>query len=165
MKHPEQALHRQIADYLSWALAAPAYWTTIGHGGGGQMRGMVLKGMGVKAGFPDIAIFYEGRAFLLELKAPKGALSAVQKEAHPALKAAGCLVEVIRSLDEFRALVDGPWWWLSPCVRETKPSTERIRRGFTTVMYHGKEFQSLDWPESEPLGRRRRKAKDGSQGL
>jgi hypothetical protein len=174
---PEQALQRQVAAYLSWALAPPAWFTAFPAGGGGWTRGKILKGMGLKAGVPDIVIYYEGKAFFLELKAPKGVLSVTQKRTHDELRAAGCLVAVIRSLDDFRALVDGPWWWLRACVRETKPSIEAVRRGFIagmpivadstlapgTVELRGARSSvtitnvgSIGWPESDNLGRKRR---------
>lgn len=134
MNYPEAAIQRQIAGYLSWALAPPAWWTSIGHGGGGEMRGMILKGMGLKPGVPDMLICYDGRAYFLEIKAAKGVVSEVQKATHEALHRAKCPVAVVRSLDEFRALVAGPWWPLAACIRETKPATERITRGLIKAM-------------------------------
>ncbi len=151
---PEQILQRQVAAYLSWALTPPAWFTSIPAGGGGEMRGRILKGTGYKAGCPDLMILFDGRAHFIELKSAKGVLSEAQKQIHDELRAAQCPVEVCRSLDDVRALMalDGPWWPLAACIRETKPSTERIRRGF-------KNWEmGCEWPESEPLGRRRRKA-------
>lgn len=121
------------------------------------MRGMILKGTGLKSGVPDILIVHEGRLHGLELKSAKGVLSDAQKRTHEALRAAGCLVAVIRSLDELRALLTGPWWPLGACLRETKPSTERVRRGFTDMTPHALILEH-DFPASEELGRRRRKA-------
>jgi hypothetical protein len=145
VRHPEAALQRTIAAYLSWALAPPAYWSAIGHGGGGQMRGRILKGMGVKAGLPDILIVHDGIAHWIELKAEKGVLSDAQIVTHAALRAAKCPVAVVRSLDELRLLLAGPWWPIP--LRESKPATERIKRGIV---------QPRDWPESDQLRRKRR---------
>jgi hypothetical protein len=55
-KAPEQALQQQVAQYLDIVLKPPAFWTAIAHGGGGLMRGKINKGMGMKAGIPDILI-------------------------------------------------------------------------------------------------------------
>ena len=96
------------------------------------MRGMILKGMGMKAGVPDILIVYDSRAYWCELKAPKGTLSEVQKEVHAALWQAKTPVAVIRSLDEFRALLAGPWWPLMACIRESKSDT--IKRGLAAAI-------------------------------
>jgi len=134
VRHPEAALQRQIVGYLSWALTPPAWFTAIGHGGGGEMRGMILKGMGMKAGVPDLVIVYDRCAYWCELKAAKGVLSEAQKEVHAALWKAKTPVAVVRSLDEFRALLAGPWWPLMACIRETKPAAERIKRGLAAAI-------------------------------
>lgn len=52
----ETSLHMNVAGYLDKHLAAPAWYTTFPAGGGGEFRGMILKGMGLKAGVPDILI-------------------------------------------------------------------------------------------------------------
>lgn len=156
---PEQILQRQIAGYLGWALAEPAWFTSFPAGGGGEMRGMILKGTGLKSGVPDILIVHEGRLHGLELKSAKGVLSDAQKATHEALRRAGCLVAVIHSLDELRALLAGPWWPLGACLRETKPGTERIRRGFALPMdsrIAPTLSGSWDFPASDTIGRRRR---------
>jgi hypothetical protein len=93
---------------------------------------MILKGMGMKAGVPDILLAFDGHAYFLELKAGTY-LSEAQKATHEALRAAKCPVAVVRSLDEFRALVAGAWWPLQACIRESKPATERIKRGMTAL--------------------------------
>jgi hypothetical protein len=97
---PEQALQRQIAQFLDAALAGNAWYSTIPLGGGGKVRGAILHGMGVKAGVPDMVVIDAGRATWLELKASKGVTSDEQKACHTALRQAGCAVYVIRSLDE-----------------------------------------------------------------
>lgn len=52
----EAALHAQVAAFLRVALRPPTIWTTIGHGGGGRVRGARLKAMGVAKGWPDILV-------------------------------------------------------------------------------------------------------------
>ena len=134
-KAPEQALQRQIVGYLTWALAPPAMFTSFPAGGGGLMRGMILKGTGLKAGMPDLMIIFDKYVYFLELKAGTG-LSEAQKAMHETLRRAGAMVEVCHSLDEVRALVapNGRWWPLGVCIRETKPSLERIRRGMADTL-------------------------------
>lgn len=128
MRHPEADLQRQIVGYLSWALAPPAAFTSFPAGGGGRVRGAILKGTGLAAGEPDLEILYDGRCWKIELKVPGGRLSAVQVERHKVLRAAKIPVAVIHSLDELRALLAGPWWPIP--IRETKESTRLIRAGF-----------------------------------
>ncbi len=127
MNRPEQALQRAIVGYLSWALAPPAIFTSFPAGGGGRVRGAVLKGTGLRAGMPDILIFYDGHTWGLELKAGTG-LSEAQKALHPLLRAAGVHVAVIESVEELQAMLTGPWWPIP--IRKVKVSTELIQRGF-----------------------------------
>lgn len=100
MNRPEQSLHRAVAQYLEVALDPRIPWTTIGHGGGGKVRGAILKSMGVKPGWPDIMIFLGPQTIFLELKSPKGATSAHQKMLHMHLRARGAFVAICRSVEE-----------------------------------------------------------------
>lgn len=102
MKHaqPEQALQRQIAQFLAVALDGNSWWSSMPLGGGGRLRGAILHGLGVKPGLPDMVVVNDGRAIWLELKAAKGHVSPAQQECHAALARARCPVAVVRSLDE-----------------------------------------------------------------
>lgn len=90
-QYPEQALHRAVAHYLD--LACPrggeVWWTTFPLGSGGSARGGQLKGMGTRAGTPDLLLIWQGRPYWIELKAGKGRLSDEQRECHRDLYAAG----------------------------------------------------------------------------
>ncbi len=97
---PEQALQRQIAQFLDAALGGSAWYSTIPLGGGGRVRGAVLRAAGTKAGIPDMLVVDAGRVIWLELKAPKGRLSVDQIVCHQELRHARCAVYVVRSLDE-----------------------------------------------------------------
>ena len=100
MRRPEQAFHIAVARYLDLALPPEYPWTTIGHGGGGKVRGAILKAMGVKPGWPDIIVLGARRVIGLELKAAKGRMSRDQVELHSALMRAGALVYVCRDLTD-----------------------------------------------------------------
>jgi hypothetical protein len=61
----------------------------------------ILKGMGVRAGVPDIiAIKDGGRCYALERNASGGRLTPVQRDAYAALTAAGVAVSVAYGLDD-----------------------------------------------------------------
>lgn len=94
----EARFHRIVKTFLDVALPVDAYYTTIGHGGGGRIRGAQLKAAGVKPGVPDILIVYRNAAIFIELKGPNGIVSPEQKRCHAALQAAGARVAVCRSL-------------------------------------------------------------------
>lgn len=96
----EAQLHKAVAQYLAIALPKHAVWTTIGHGGGGKIRGAQLKAMGLAPGFPDILILSNGKAYCIELKSKKGKLSEQQTALHERLMIAGCFVDTCRSVDE-----------------------------------------------------------------
>jgi hypothetical protein len=97
---PEQALQRAVMELLKISLGGVVWYTHFPAGGGGAMRGKILKGMGLKPGVPDIEIIDGGRAYWLELKAKRGRLTAAQHECHTEIRRAGALVAVIKSIDE-----------------------------------------------------------------
>lgn len=59
-----------------------------------------FKALGVKAGVPDLLAVRAGKLFALELKAPNGRLSEVQREMLAKLSAAGAETAVAFGLDE-----------------------------------------------------------------
>lgn len=119
----EQRLQRQVAEYLSWSLIPPAWFTSFPAGGGGELRGKIAKGMGLKAGVADLLIIDRGRPFWIELKSPRGTLSEAQRRTADALIAAGCRWTVARSFDDVRGAL---WGWGIP-LRDQKPMPAVIR--------------------------------------
>jgi hypothetical protein len=96
----EQTLHRHVADLLRLVLPASVLATTFPAGGGGRVRGRVLKGMGLVPGMPDWLIAHGGKTLWIELKSPIGRLSPEQKAVHERLRQAGHFVEIGRSIDD-----------------------------------------------------------------
>lgn len=95
----EAALHKAVAEYLGWVLKPPFFWTTIGHGGGGKVRGAHLKGLGLKAGLPDIMVFAPGAKVLgIELKTEIGRQSPEQRQVELQLGACGVDYAICRSV-------------------------------------------------------------------
>jgi hypothetical protein len=93
---PEQALQMAVARFLDLALPDDAVWSAIGHGGGGRLRGAILKSMGVKPGVPDLFVVYDCRVMFIELKAGHGTVSPAQKTMHETLRSAGVWVRLCR---------------------------------------------------------------------
>ena len=112
--HPELALQRQVVEYLNVVLVG-AWVTHFPAGGGGRIRGALLKSAGLRAGVPDILIIVDGRARWIELKTKRGRLSEAQRDTHDALLRAGCGVAVCHDIDEVRRAVR---MWRLP-TRET----------------------------------------------
>jgi hypothetical protein len=98
---PEQQIQRAVFEHLALR-GAPAMFAFHPANGGWRSRveAAILKGMGVKAGVPDIIAIKDARCYALELKASGGRLTPVQRGAHTALVAAGAEVEVAYGLDD-----------------------------------------------------------------
>jgi hypothetical protein len=101
-KVSEAALHKAVADLLDWGLLPPALWTTFPAGWGklGKATAGRLRGSGLKAGFPDILVFFNGRAVGVELKAADGDISKQQRAMFLQLYAAGVRVYTCRNTDD-----------------------------------------------------------------
>lgn len=67
----------------------------------GPVEGARKKRIGCLAGWPDGAVWHDGRVVLLELKRSRyGVLSDAQRALHPRLAAMGHPVSVVRSVEE-----------------------------------------------------------------
>ena len=97
---PEAQLHRAVAIYIAMAVPHDAVWTTVGHGGGGRIRGAQLKAMGLRAGWPDVQILWRGSFLGIELKSDTGRVSPAQGETADAIERAGGEVHLARNLDD-----------------------------------------------------------------
>jgi hypothetical protein len=98
----EAAFHKTVADLLDWVLLPPALWTTFPAGWGKLDKSTAgrLRGSGLKAGFPDILIFFNGHAVGVELKAADGDISKQQRAMFLRLYAAGVRVYTCRNTDD-----------------------------------------------------------------
>ncbi len=94
LKISESQITAQILDYLRWAL--PGAWIRKNLGTLGQRRGI-----------PDIEVIYEGIPYFLEVKTPSGKLSKYQENEIEALRKAGALVYVVRSLEDTHEVFRG----------------------------------------------------------
>jgi hypothetical protein len=60
----------------------------------------IMKGLGVKAGVPDVIAIYQGRVYGLELKAEGGRATPKQLEAIAAMMSAGAICAVAYGIDQ-----------------------------------------------------------------
>ena len=103
-RHIEDDLQRQVFQFLDWALPADGIAYAIPNGGKRHAREAArMKGLGVRAGMPDIGICFRGRALYVELKAPRGVVSEAQREMAKRLNYAGAAVMLCRSVPEVEA--------------------------------------------------------------
>ena len=121
-RHPEEALHRLVVDYLrgiensynigdkylGGALPADAVLHHSPNGGRrSKAEGGIFKALGTHAGWPDLEICYQGKIYFIELKSQTGSLNPNQKACHAALKLAGMPVAVCKSLEEVEGTLAG----------------------------------------------------------
>ena len=66
----------------------------------------ILKGLGVKAGVPDVIAIHQGRTYALELKAEGGRVTEKQLATMATMNMAGATCEVAIGLDEALATLE-----------------------------------------------------------
>jgi hypothetical protein len=102
---PEAQIQAAIVDRLRFhgvlAVSVP------NEGRRSAATGRALKGTGMRPGFPDLICMQAGRVMFLEVKAPRGRLSASQEIFHDELQRQGMQVAVVRSQDEAVAALRG----------------------------------------------------------
>jgi hypothetical protein len=97
-QHIESDLQKQVMQFLTVALPPDAVAFAVPNGGLRSPREAArMKGMGVIAGIPDIAIVYRGRSFFIELKAKHGVTSPAQRAMANKLNYCGANVMLCRS--------------------------------------------------------------------
>lgn len=106
-QRPEEALHMAVARFLDVALPSDALWWHTPNGGKrSKVEAGKFKAMGVRAGFHDIAILWNGIFRTIELK-PRGRhLSPDQRDMGARIVAAGADWDICRSLDDLVATMD-----------------------------------------------------------
>jgi hypothetical protein len=67
----------------------------------------IMVGLGVVVGMPDLLLIHAGQVFGLELKTATGKLSTAQIATQEAMRAAGCTVATVHSIDEAIRVLEG----------------------------------------------------------
>jgi len=104
---PEAQIQRCVFQHLEVRGTRDVFAFHVPNGGWrSPAEAAILKGLGVRAGVPDVIVIKAGQAYALELKAPGGRLTSVQADTHAALRAAGATVAVAYGLDEALAWLE-----------------------------------------------------------
>ena len=158
--HTEAQLHRAVAGFLNARLQPPDFFSTFPAGGGGLMRGRLLKAMGLKTGMPDIfPLIINGIVYGAELKTVKGVVSDTQKETHAALLATGA----VRNIAIWRSMYDMKLFlsvWRAK-LRSVTPLAERLHmsiESWNSSYEKNSDQRNLgvdSFPISDQIGRRR----------
>jgi hypothetical protein len=104
---PEDIIQRAVFEHLR-VRSAPGIFAFHPANGGwrSHVEAAILKGLGVRAGVPDVIAVKNGRTYALELKPPGGRLTQAQSAAHAALGDAGAVVATTFSLDDAIAVLE-----------------------------------------------------------
>jgi len=96
----EGAIQRAVFSHLEWRGAPGVYAFHVPNGGKRTpAEAAIFKGLGARAGTPDVIVIHSGRCYAIELKTERGRLTMVQREAIAALERAGASTAVCRGLD------------------------------------------------------------------
>jgi hypothetical protein len=100
MKRPEDALQRSVLAHVRMRGVPNLFVCHIPNGGlRSKIEAAIMKGLGVRAGVPDLLFILDSRAYLLELKAEGEKPSPVQVATANELSAAGARVGVADNID------------------------------------------------------------------
>ena len=107
-QRPEQAIQRAVLEHLRLRGAPDLFAFHPANGGyRSPVEAMVLKGLGVTPGVPDVVIVHAGKCFGLELKAERGRVTPAQLDCHERMERAGAVVGVAVGIDEALAWLEG----------------------------------------------------------
>src|ERR1700730_5381663 len=96
----EQQIQRALSDHLRLRAAPGVFAFHVPNGGYRKpIEAAIMKGLGVKAGVPDVVAIHKGRCYALELKAEGGRATPKQLEAIAAMEAAGAHCCIAEGLD------------------------------------------------------------------
>jgi hypothetical protein len=107
-RQPEAEIQRSLVAHLQWRAARDCYWFAVPNGGARRpIEAAIMKGLGVRAGTPDLILIRQGRAHGLEIKAKQGRVSDPQRACHAEMTAAGATVAVATGIDEAIEVLEG----------------------------------------------------------
>ena len=97
----EATIHRAVVAHLEHrATAGVVAWHTPNGEARGAGVGGKLRGLGTRAGMPDLLLLRAGRLYGLELKRAGGRVSPAQSAMLASLEAAGATVAIAYGLDD-----------------------------------------------------------------
>ena len=156
---------RAVNGFLNSRLQPPDFFSAFPAGGGGKMRGQILKTTGLKAGMPDIfPLIINGRLYGIELKVGRDRQSDAQSETFELLMLSGAVKSIVlcrptpdNTLSEIRTVLDS--WGAK--LRTVSASAERLQMSIEAWnRSHEKSSGNLNlavdsFPISDQIGSRR----------
>lgn len=101
MKRLEDQVQRAVVQHLLYRRKPGVTFFAVGNGGArSPIEASIMKGLGVRAGVPDLILISDGRTYGLELKREKGGrTSEAQISMMKELQDAGAVCAVAAGLD------------------------------------------------------------------
>jgi hypothetical protein len=101
-------LQRAVIEHLELRGVFNLFYTFFPAGGWrSRVEAAIFRGLGLKAGVPDILLIYRSRIYALELKVEgTGKLSKKQIETHQLLRMAGAIVATAWGVDQALAQIE-----------------------------------------------------------
>jgi hypothetical protein len=105
---PEDIIQRAVFEHLALRSTPGVFVFHPANGGWrSPIEAKILKGLGVRAGVPDLIVIKDGQTYALEIKTEDGRASSAQMQAIEELRAAGAHAEVCHGLDRALAVLEG----------------------------------------------------------
>jgi hypothetical protein len=105
--NPEQAIQRAVVQHLRTRGAPGMWWCHVPNGGWrSPIEASIMKGLGVRAGVPDLLFCVKGTFFALELKAPGGKTTENQLRMQAEINAADGYATIAEGLDRAIACLE-----------------------------------------------------------
>lgn len=119
-KRHEDAVQRAVVQHLRYRARPGVFFCAVPNGGGrSPHEAAILKGLGVRAGVPDLILLADGRLYGLELKRDKGGrTSPAQLAMMQEIEGAGGFCAVAAGLDAALAQLEA--WGLLRTNRNGK---------------------------------------------
>lgn len=125
MKRPEEQIHRAVVSHLKMRAMPGVFFFHSPNGGGrSKAEGGIFKALGVRAGLPDLIVFYRAQIFGLELKSSKGRVSPAQRQTLNEMEVAGARTSIAASIDEALVTLEC-WGVLRRSVNHRVPETDK----------------------------------------
>jgi len=104
---PEDQIQRAVFDHFETRSAPDVFAFHVPMGGKRRpIEAAILKGLGAKAGVPDIIAIHHGRCYALEIKTENGRPTETQLAAIAALDRAGAYTCIAYGLDRALAVLE-----------------------------------------------------------
>jgi hypothetical protein len=107
-RRPEDEIQRSVIAHFAARGVRDAFVFAVPNGGvRSPIEAAIMRGLGTRAGVPDLFMVHRGEVFCIELKSEDGRATDAQWQAIEDLRTAGAHAEVCYGLDRALAVLEG----------------------------------------------------------